>query len=422
MSGPCKWILGTWALVLALPVTALAQASLSGLVRDASGAVLPGVTVEASSPVLIEKVRSAVTDGTGRYTIPDLRPGTYRVTFTLPGFRTIVREGVELSGTAVFTVNADMAVGGVQETITVSGETPVVNLQTTTRQAVMDQEVVIGDSQLANALHHGRADPGRPQGRLHRAGRRRLGRPGSGLARSQRRPNLRPAHDGQRRRAQLGDRRRMGRRRGPERDRHRRVRHRRLGRRCAGGDRRRADQLHPAGRRQPLQRHRLRQLRDRGLGEPTTSPAATCSSAGLVGPGNDQGERRLQSGLRRTDQARQAVVLPVGAPALRRQLRGGHVLQPEREQPEPLRLRAIAEPGDPPPGADHLPGARHVAGRARRTRSASPSTRRTSAPARRPSARNPGTSSTRPRPATTGASRCSVSSPSTGTRRSAAGC
>ena len=137
-----KALLGAAALVLALPLAAYAQATISGLVRDASGGVLPGVTAEASSPVLIEKVRSAVTDSTGRYTIPDLRPGTYRVTFTLPGFRTVVREGVELSGTAVFDVNADLQVGGVQETITVSGETPVVNLQSTTRQAVMDQEVV----------------------------------------------------------------------------------------------------------------------------------------------------------------------------------------------------------------------------------------------------------------------------------------
>ena len=137
-----KALLWAAALVLALPVAALAQASLAGLVRDASGAVLPGVTVEASSPVLIEKLRTTVTDGTGRYAIPDLRPGTYRVSFTLPGFRPVVREGVELSGTAVFTINADMTVGGLQETITVSGETPVVDLSSTTRQAVMDQEVV----------------------------------------------------------------------------------------------------------------------------------------------------------------------------------------------------------------------------------------------------------------------------------------
>jgi hypothetical protein len=128
-------------LVLA-PGIVYAQATLAGLARDTSGAVLPGVTVEASSPVLIEKVRTATTDATGRYTIPDLRPGTYSVTFTLPGFRTVMRDGVVLSGTAVSTVNVDMTVGGVQETITVSGETPVVDLQSTTRQAVMDQEIV----------------------------------------------------------------------------------------------------------------------------------------------------------------------------------------------------------------------------------------------------------------------------------------
>jgi hypothetical protein len=132
----------TLALLVGLPLAAHAQASLSGLVRDTSGAVLPGVTVEAASPVLIEKVRSTVTDGTGRYTIQDLRPGTYSVTFTLPGFRTFVREGIVVTGSVVFTVNADMAVGGVQETITVSGQTPVVNLESTTRQASMTQEIV----------------------------------------------------------------------------------------------------------------------------------------------------------------------------------------------------------------------------------------------------------------------------------------
>jgi hypothetical protein len=99
-----------------LPAAAYAQASFSGLVKDTSGAVLPGVTVEASSPVLIEKSRSATTDGEGRYIIQDLRPGTYRVAFTLPGFKTVVRENVELLGTSVVTVNADMAVGTVEET------------------------------------------------------------------------------------------------------------------------------------------------------------------------------------------------------------------------------------------------------------------------------------------------------------------
>ena len=130
------------SILLLVPVAAHAQATLSGLVKDSSGAVLPGVTVEASSPALIEKTRSTTTDSNGRYSIPDLRPGLYRVAFTLSGFSTTVRENVELSGTNITTANADLAVGNVQETITVTGENPLVNLETTTRQAVMDQELV----------------------------------------------------------------------------------------------------------------------------------------------------------------------------------------------------------------------------------------------------------------------------------------
>ncbi|HET9194836.1 MAG TPA: carboxypeptidase regulatory-like domain-containing protein, partial [Vicinamibacterales bacterium] len=141
MRGVLRCVTG-FALLLLLPAAAHAQATLSGLVRDTSGAVLPGVTVEASSPALIEKTRSATSDSSGRYSIPDLRPGTYRVTFTLSGFRTVVQEGIELSGTGVFTVNGDLAIGNVQETVTVTGDTPIVNLESTTRQAVMDQELV----------------------------------------------------------------------------------------------------------------------------------------------------------------------------------------------------------------------------------------------------------------------------------------
>ncbi|HEY7448880.1 MAG TPA: carboxypeptidase-like regulatory domain-containing protein, partial [Vicinamibacterales bacterium] len=135
------FVLCLFACVLLLPTIASAQAALSGLVQDTSGAVLPGVTVEAASPVLIEKVRTTVTDGNGRYIIPDLRPGEYTVTFTLTGFATVRREGVVLTGTQVVTINADMRVGALEETITVSGETPVVDVQSTTRQAVIDQEV-----------------------------------------------------------------------------------------------------------------------------------------------------------------------------------------------------------------------------------------------------------------------------------------
>jgi hypothetical protein len=110
------------ALVL-VPTIAFAQASVTGTVRDTSGAVLPGVTVEASSPALIEKVRTAVTDGTGQYRIVDLRPGVYTVTFALPGFNTSRREGIELTGSLTAAVNAELRVGSLEETVTVTGET-----------------------------------------------------------------------------------------------------------------------------------------------------------------------------------------------------------------------------------------------------------------------------------------------------------
>src|SRR5215204_1441477 len=115
--------------VLAAPLTASAQASITGVVKDASGAVLPGVTVEAASPALIEKVRSVVTDESGQYTIVDLRPGTYSVTFSLTGFSMVKRQGIALGGSGTVQVNADMKVGGVNETIVVTGETPVVDVQ-----------------------------------------------------------------------------------------------------------------------------------------------------------------------------------------------------------------------------------------------------------------------------------------------------
>ena len=138
-----KRVLFTLAgLVLLLPASVYAQASITGVVKDTSGAVLPGVTVEASSDVLIEKVRSAVSDGTGQYRIVDLRPGTYVVTFTLPGFSSIKREGIELTGSFVATVNADMKVGAVTETITVTGQTPTVDVQSVRRQTTLSNEVL----------------------------------------------------------------------------------------------------------------------------------------------------------------------------------------------------------------------------------------------------------------------------------------
>src|SRR5438876_11771417 len=104
-----------------LPSAAWAQVTLAGTVKDASGAVLPGVTVEASSPVLIEKTRSATTDATGQYRIESLQPGTYIVTFALTGFATVQRTEVMVSGTGVIKIDADMKIGGVAETVTVTG-------------------------------------------------------------------------------------------------------------------------------------------------------------------------------------------------------------------------------------------------------------------------------------------------------------
>ena len=142
--------------LLLTPAAAYAQASLAGTAKDSSGAVLPGVTVEASSPALIEKVRSAVTDGTGQYQIVDLRPGTYSVTFTLTGFNTVKRENVELTGSNTVTVNADLMVGSVAETLTVTGEAPTVDVQNTIRSTVIGQEtqaaLATGRSQYAYAV------------------------------------------------------------------------------------------------------------------------------------------------------------------------------------------------------------------------------------------------------------------------------
>ncbi len=127
---------------LLLPTFAYAQTTLAGVVRDASGGVLPGVTVEASSPALIEKVRSAVTDGSGQYRITDLPPGTYSVAYTLPGFSKVVRDGLTLSGSGAITIDIELRVGGLEETLTVTGETPVVDVQTTRRETVLSNEVI----------------------------------------------------------------------------------------------------------------------------------------------------------------------------------------------------------------------------------------------------------------------------------------
>ena len=129
------------ALVLT-PVLASAQTStISGTVKDASGGVLPGVTVEVSSPALIEKTRSTVTSGEGTYAILALRPGVYTVKFELPGFSTVIREGVELTSDFTATINADLKVGTLEETLTVTGESPIVDTSNITQRVVMTAEV-----------------------------------------------------------------------------------------------------------------------------------------------------------------------------------------------------------------------------------------------------------------------------------------
>lgn len=130
------------ASVVLLPAAAVAQSGIAGVVRDGTGAVLPGVTVEASSPALIEKVRSAVTDDQGQYRLIDLRPGQYSVTFTLPGFSIVRREGITLEANFTANVNAELRVGALEETITVSGEAPTVDIQTTQQRQVLDRRLL----------------------------------------------------------------------------------------------------------------------------------------------------------------------------------------------------------------------------------------------------------------------------------------
>ncbi len=139
---PASRILFAFAWLVMLPAAVHAQGSITGVVRDTSGGVLPVVTVEASSPALIEKTRSVVTDGTGQYRLVDLRPGTYTVTFTLPGFSVVRREGIELTAGFTATVNADLRVGAIEETLTVTGESPIVDVQSTTRATSLGHDVI----------------------------------------------------------------------------------------------------------------------------------------------------------------------------------------------------------------------------------------------------------------------------------------
>src|SRR5436190_9085515 len=138
-----RWIVRVLPFLLVVVArTASAQSSIAGVVTDTTGAVLPGVTIEARSPALIEQLRTGVTDDLGQYRIIDLRPGVYAVTFTLAGFSTVVRDGIELPADFTAPVSVQLRVGTLAETVTVSGQSPVVDVQTTTRQQVISQELI----------------------------------------------------------------------------------------------------------------------------------------------------------------------------------------------------------------------------------------------------------------------------------------
>ncbi len=133
-------VVGAWMAML--PSAAYGQAAIAGTVRDGSGAALPGATVEAASPALIERVRTAISDGAGQYRIVDLPPGTYSVTFTLTGFKTVRREGVVLQGSFTAPVSADLEVGALAETVVVTGSSPVVDVSSNRLAVVVDRDLL----------------------------------------------------------------------------------------------------------------------------------------------------------------------------------------------------------------------------------------------------------------------------------------
>src|SRR5262245_37049790 len=136
-----RLVLAIGCVVLA-PAVVSGQGAISGLVRDTSGGAMPGVTVEAASPALIERSRTVVTDASGQYLIADLRPGVYSVTFTLGGFSTLKRDGLEVTTGVTRPVNAELKLGTVEETVTVTTATPVVDVQNTRQVTVLTREVL----------------------------------------------------------------------------------------------------------------------------------------------------------------------------------------------------------------------------------------------------------------------------------------
>jgi len=142
MTWSSRLLVGVALALILIPRGASAQSGISGVVTDSTGSVMPGVTVEATSPALIEKIRVVVTDGQGRYSIVDLRPGRYTVTFTLAGFSPLVRDRIDLPSGFVATVNGELSVGALAETITVTGGAPLVDVQSTQKSAVLPRAIL----------------------------------------------------------------------------------------------------------------------------------------------------------------------------------------------------------------------------------------------------------------------------------------
>src|SRR5262245_58971134 len=132
----CQRVVSTacyFIFLTSLAASANAQSAIAGNVRDATGGVLPGDVVEASSPALIERSRTATTEDQGLYQITNLGPGRYKVSFSLPGFGTVNREDLDLPGEFTATLNVELKIGSIEESVTVSGASPVVDLQSTAK-------------------------------------------------------------------------------------------------------------------------------------------------------------------------------------------------------------------------------------------------------------------------------------------------
>jgi Carboxypeptidase regulatory-like domain/TonB-dependent Receptor Plug Domain len=142
MSRMLRVALVAWVGLAGLPAVVTAQSAINGVVKDSSGAVLPGVSVEAASEALIERVKTAITDDQGLYRLVDLRPGTYTVTFTLPGFTSFKRDNLQLAAEFTATINAELRIGALEETITVTGASPVVDVTTAARAQILDREAI----------------------------------------------------------------------------------------------------------------------------------------------------------------------------------------------------------------------------------------------------------------------------------------